>query len=208
MLAALKAVFGVKEWPEFTREEVAKHNTPDSVWIVAGEKVFDATEFVRLHPAGPAAILKRAGGCVDCSRDYKFHSQGAREQWKRCQIGVLSAAALQAPIPKNAAPDADMVKNPEQWLHKPLHTMSMSRSASPILTPAPPVVPLDGDDEGGEDPVARGHCCQGGAPSEACKNCPHAPRCARLGRCNSMCRRRPPDALANSADSQIGANQF
>merc|ERR1719238_1033978 len=109
MLSAIKSALGIKEWPEFTRAEVAAHNTEDSVWLVAGDRVFDVTRFVHLHPAGPVAILKRAGGCEDCSMDYKFHSKGARQQWKQCQVGVLKASEVDAPIPRNAAPDPAMI---------------------------------------------------------------------------------------------------
>ena len=53
MFAAIKSALGIKDWPEYTRAEVAAHNTEDSVWLVAGERVFDVTRFVHLHPAGP-----------------------------------------------------------------------------------------------------------------------------------------------------------
>lgn len=45
----------------FTMEEIAKHNTVDSCWIVAHGNVYDATNFLSLHPAGAKPLLSRAG---------------------------------------------------------------------------------------------------------------------------------------------------
>lgn len=33
----------------FTREEVAKHNTPESSWIIVGNYVYDITKFADMH---------------------------------------------------------------------------------------------------------------------------------------------------------------
>lgn len=205
MFAALKSVFGVKEWPEYTREEVAKHNTRESVWLVAGEKVFDVTEFVKLHPAGPVAILKRAGGCADCTQDYKFHSKGAREQWKNCQIGVLTAGELAKPIPATAAPSPAIItaatvplrygKEGEQQL---LSTSQPDTAVAAALSRE-----MEDDNDGGEDLVAVGSCCRGGAPSDACRNCPNAPRCLRAAKSGSDVAKK--GAIANQQPVRIGS---
>lgn len=200
MLAAIKAALGVKDWPEFTREEVAKHNTAESCWLVAGEKVFDVTEFVRLHPAGPVAILKRAGGCADCTQDYKFHSKGARAQWKHYQVGVLRADEVGKPPIKSAAPDAATIKRYEE----PVRFGSVVDQAVAKAVEASPTPEIDDDDDGGEDPVAVGACCRGTAPSEACKTCPNAPKCMRNGTCTGDCR----IPAHRSAPQQVGADMF
>ncbi|KAJ9468581.1 Fumarate reductase [Diplonema papillatum] len=41
--------------------EVAEHNTPDDCWVVVHGKVYDLTDFVDEHPAGPQSILDIAG---------------------------------------------------------------------------------------------------------------------------------------------------
>lgn len=34
---------------QITREEVAKHNTPESSWIIINDYVYDITDFASLH---------------------------------------------------------------------------------------------------------------------------------------------------------------
>lgn len=44
-----------------TAEEIGKHNTKESCWVVVHGKVYDVTHFVDQHPGGAAIILKYAG---------------------------------------------------------------------------------------------------------------------------------------------------
>lgn len=44
-----------------TRSELSKHNSEDDIWIQIGDKVYDLTEFLKIHPGGKAAILPYAG---------------------------------------------------------------------------------------------------------------------------------------------------
>merc|ERR1719181_2385233 len=45
----------------FTVEEVAKHNSKASCWVVLDGKVLDVTNFLSEHPGGELAILTFAG---------------------------------------------------------------------------------------------------------------------------------------------------
>eukprot|EP00826_Nyctotherus_ovalis_P065893 TRINITY_DN9703_c0_g1_i3.p1 TRINITY_DN9703_c0_g1~~TRINITY_DN9703_c0_g1_i3.p1 ORF type:complete len:100 (+),score=25.33 TRINITY_DN9703_c0_g1_i3:70-369(+) len=54
---------------EFTREEVAKHNTIDDFYIIYKNLVFDLTNWINLHPGG-SKILERYAG-KDCTEDFK-----------------------------------------------------------------------------------------------------------------------------------------
>ena len=45
----------------FTKEEVAKHNTEHDCWLIIDNKVYDVSDYVDVHPGGPA-ILNNAGG--------------------------------------------------------------------------------------------------------------------------------------------------
>ena len=73
----------------FTKEEVARHNKADDLWLVVGSSVYDATAWINMHPGGFEAILKRAGGQQDCLIDYEFHSSSARNLWRGLKIGEL-----------------------------------------------------------------------------------------------------------------------
>ncbi len=46
---------------EYTRADVAQHNSQKDVWIVVKGKVYDVTPYVEEHPGG-LAILRNAGG--------------------------------------------------------------------------------------------------------------------------------------------------
>jgi L-lactate dehydrogenase (cytochrome) len=41
--------------------EVAKHNTRESCWVIVQGRVYDVTDFLEDHPAGPSIILRYAG---------------------------------------------------------------------------------------------------------------------------------------------------
>jgi len=71
----------------YTMEEVARHNKADDCWLVAHGRVYDVTSFVALHPAGATAILRHAG--AESTRDFDFHSSGARNMWKEYIIGYV-----------------------------------------------------------------------------------------------------------------------
>jgi len=46
-----------------TAEEVVKHRSTSSCWIVVDDKVYDVTSYMNEHPGG-AAVLLRQGGRV------------------------------------------------------------------------------------------------------------------------------------------------
>mgnify|MGYP001799519625 CR=1 FL=1 len=47
--------------PKLTRQEVQKHNTKDSKWIIIDSKVYDITNFSKRHPGGARVISHAAG---------------------------------------------------------------------------------------------------------------------------------------------------
>jgi cytochrome b involved in lipid metabolism len=55
---------------EYSLEEIAKHTTPSSLWLVVDNKVYDVTSFFEDHPGGKKPLLKYAG--KDCTN--KFNS--------------------------------------------------------------------------------------------------------------------------------------
>ena len=56
----VERVEGVEDGKIFSRTEVAKHSTMDSLWIIFNGKVCDLTNYLDLHPGGNA-LLRFAG---------------------------------------------------------------------------------------------------------------------------------------------------
>lgn len=46
---------------QYTRCQIRRHCTPDSLWLVAHKRVADVTRFIGAHPGGQSAILKHGG---------------------------------------------------------------------------------------------------------------------------------------------------
>ncbi|KAI1412596.1 FMN-dependent dehydrogenase-domain-containing protein [Hypoxylon sp. FL1857] len=60
-------------------EEVVKHTTPDSCWVVLYGNVYDVTEFLPSHPGGSKIILQLAGR--DATEEYDpIHPPGTLEE--------------------------------------------------------------------------------------------------------------------------------
>ncbi|KLU89273.1 hypothetical protein MAPG_08247 [Magnaporthiopsis poae ATCC 64411] len=63
----------------FDAAEVAKHNSPESCWVVLYGDVYDVTDFVPSHPGGSKIILQLAGR--DATEDYDpVHPPGTLEE--------------------------------------------------------------------------------------------------------------------------------
>jgi hypothetical protein len=73
--------------------EVKQHNVLTDCWITCKGSVYDASAFMRedVHPGGERAFARRAGGVVDCSEDYAFHSAKGRRLWSKYLIAVVVA---------------------------------------------------------------------------------------------------------------------
>ena len=74
----------------YTRSEIRRHNNEQSAWIVAGENVYDVTDYIEHHPGGKYSIVKKSGGVVDCTRDLKFHSKSGQKYWDQFLIGKVT----------------------------------------------------------------------------------------------------------------------
>ena len=59
----------------------------EKVWLVAHGNVYEASAFVRFHPAGREVMMKGAGR--DNSEDFDMHSKRAREVWRELRVGEL-----------------------------------------------------------------------------------------------------------------------
>ncbi|KAL2138794.1 hypothetical protein VTI28DRAFT_6225 [Corynascus sepedonium] len=79
----------------FSAEEVAKHTTPDSCWVVLHGNVYDVTEFLPEHPGGSRIILQLAGR--DATAEYDpIHPPGTLEENLKpeAKLGVVDPESL------------------------------------------------------------------------------------------------------------------
>lgn len=69
---------------------MAKHNKPMDCWLIIGDHVYEATDYINEHPGGPIVLSTRAGKIVTVAFDQASHSKHAREELlpKRC-IGLI-----------------------------------------------------------------------------------------------------------------------
>ncbi|OAQ81839.1 mitochondrial cytochrome b2 [Purpureocillium lilacinum] len=94
----------------FDAAEVAKHNTPDSCWVILYGNVYDVTDFLTSHPGGSKIILKLAG--KDATEDYDpVHPPGTleenlRPEAKLGQVNPDSLVKAKVPAARADAQDA------------------------------------------------------------------------------------------------------
>ena len=72
----------------YTLEEVAQHSTPDDCWTVHEGRVYDVTEYAKVHPGGKKIFL---GAGKDCTELYaQYHPWvNAPHLIGKYQVGVL-----------------------------------------------------------------------------------------------------------------------
>lgn len=78
------------KFEKYTAEEVSKHSSSSSLWIIAGNSVYDLTDIVAIHPGGAAALVACGGGKKDCEVDLFFHSPDGRAMWGKRKIGEIN----------------------------------------------------------------------------------------------------------------------
>lgn len=71
-------------------EEVQKHKTSTSLWLVIHNKVYDVTQFLDEHPGGEEVMIEQAGGDGSESFEDVGHSSDARELMKDYYLGELA----------------------------------------------------------------------------------------------------------------------
>ncbi|KAK9369046.1 acyl-CoA dehydrogenase/oxidase [Lipomyces kononenkoae] len=97
----------------FSTEDVAKHNSEESLWIIVDGGVFDLTSFQNEHPGGKK-ILKRVAGKDASKMFWKYHNAGILKKYTpKLQIGSIGTGAV-APLPaenkEEPAPAAGLVE--------------------------------------------------------------------------------------------------
>ena len=77
-----------KTLPEYTLEEVEKHNKKSDAWIIINNKVADITEWIPKHPGGDI-IMKGVGKDATTLFNNIGHDDYAKKMLKKYQIGIL-----------------------------------------------------------------------------------------------------------------------
>ncbi|CAK7268994.1 hypothetical protein SEPCBS119000_003346 [Sporothrix epigloea] len=79
----------------YDAEEVAKHTSVDSCWVILYGNVYDVTEFLPSHPGGSRIILQLAG--KDCTEDFDpIHPPGTLDELSpETLLGKVDGESLQ-----------------------------------------------------------------------------------------------------------------
>ncbi|KFY04063.1 hypothetical protein O988_01028 [Pseudogymnoascus sp. VKM F-3808] len=100
-----------------TGEEVAKHNSKESIWVIIHGKAYDVTEFAPEHPGGMGIILKYAG--KDATEAYEpIHPPDTLDKYldKSLHLGPVDMSTVAAVA---QAIDPDEVARQDRIAHMP-----------------------------------------------------------------------------------------
>ncbi|KAK2752612.1 hypothetical protein FQN55_006725 [Onygenales sp. PD_40] len=94
----------------YSKDAVAGHNKPDSLWIIVDEDVYDLTKFQDEHPGGKK-ILQRVAGKDASKQFWKYHNAGVlKKHGGPLKVGSLDSKKAAAPAPAPAAAPAKEVE--------------------------------------------------------------------------------------------------
>mmetsp|Transcript_8023 Transcript_8023/g.18744 ORF Transcript_8023/g.18744 Transcript_8023/m.18744 type:complete len:895 (-) Transcript_8023:267-2951(-) len=119
--AAVAAVVAASAVPsaQYTEEEVEKHATEDTAWIVVKDKVYDCTSYLNEHPGGASSIMLLAG--QDATEDFEaVHSSKAWDLLNQYCIGTLSKSGAAKPASQAVEEPQDCFLNPRKLQQLPL----------------------------------------------------------------------------------------
>lgn len=90
--------------PNYTKADVAKHNTSTDCWIILNtSEVYNVTSFLSIHPAGPAPITPYCGADATAAFNAVGHSSSAVSMEATYLVGNLVATAISVSISPTTA---------------------------------------------------------------------------------------------------------
>lgn len=88
----------------YSREEVQRHSSEDSCWVIHNNNVYDMTSFVIDHPGGEEYILDHAGQDVTLIMKDEIthlHTEGAYEMMEEFLVGTVAGSATTTSVNLN-----------------------------------------------------------------------------------------------------------
>uniref|UniRef100_A0A8B9CQZ8 Cytochrome b5 n=1 Tax=Anser brachyrhynchus TaxID=132585 RepID=A0A8B9CQZ8_9AVES len=76
-------------------EEVQRHNTSQSTWIILHHRIYDVTKFLDEHPGGEEVLREQAGGDATENFEDVGHSTDARTLSESFIVGELHPVSMQ-----------------------------------------------------------------------------------------------------------------
>ena len=87
-----------------TMQEIQKHNTEEDCWIIVKDRVYDATEYLELHPGGVESITMNGG--IDATEDFvAIHSTKATKMLEKYYVGDLDKTSVSSAMLKQEEPE-------------------------------------------------------------------------------------------------------
>ncbi|KAI5844097.1 FMN-dependent dehydrogenase-domain-containing protein [Tricharina praecox] len=118
-------------------EEVAKHNTRASCWVIIHNQVYDVTSFLDSHPGGANIILRYAGR--DATAEYDpIHPPGTLEETLFASqiLGPVDASTIPVSTPSTTTTSQQAAEQvPLPPLHTQLSLADFEKSAKSVLSP-------------------------------------------------------------------------
>lgn len=87
----------------YTWDDIRKHNTDKSCWVVLYGRVLDVTKFLDVHPGGLDPINDQGGYDITNMFESIGHSKDAKKISEKYVIGVLDPASKE-PVVKRKEP--------------------------------------------------------------------------------------------------------
>ncbi|OJJ45658.1 hypothetical protein ASPZODRAFT_68480 [Penicilliopsis zonata CBS 506.65] len=84
---------------EFTLEDVATHNSRESLYVIIHGKVYDVTGYADEHPGGADILMEVAGADGTDGFDDIGHSEGAKTTLEGLLVGRIKGNEAEEEVP-------------------------------------------------------------------------------------------------------------